>query len=449
MVEHVCETCGKTFKRHDGLLKHAGKKVPCKAPTKLLHVHVTQALQEVGIEPVVDFRELSKGFHSSLSKDERLEKGIFFTPRKARDVLFQRLDELGIKEPRRILEPSFGSGEFLLDALRRYPAAEIHGVEKHPDLYKAVATAQPSLQLDMGDFMEWSGSTADLIIGNPPYFVLGDLTKEQKKKYKECMTGRANIYVAFLHKCLKEHLAVDGHLAFVIPTSLFNCSYYQPMRDYIIKHTTILCLEVLDKPGFYETGQETMLIILQKNKQHDNFVFKAPNGLAYLSPFYRELSELVEGSKTIHKLGFGVKTGNVVWNQVKDKLTDTPGKLLVYSSNLVGGKLVVGQLKAGERKQYVVDLEKPTLDGPVILVDRGYGNSYKFNAVLVNEKDFYAENHVNVIYPLEGPLEGDDKAGLEGIMKSFEDPRTAKFVELFVGNGTLSSSDIAFLLPIF
>jgi hypothetical protein len=26
---------------------------------------------------------------------------------------------------------------------------------------------------------------------------------------------------------------------------------------------------------------------------------------------------------------------------------------------------------------------------------------------------------------------------------------TAKFVELFVGNGTLSSSDIAFLLPIF
>ena len=81
----------------------------------------------------------------------------------------------------------------------------------------------------------------------------------------------------------------------------------------------------------------------------------------------------------------------------------------------------------------------------MILVDRGYGNSYKFNAVLVDEKDFYAENHVNVIYPLEG----GDKAALEGIMKSFEDPRTAKFVELFVGNGTFSSSDIAFLLPIF
>jgi hypothetical protein len=217
------------------------------------------------------------------------------------------------------------------------------------------------------------------------------------------------------------------------------------MRDYIIEHMTIHCLEVLNKPGFYETGQETMLIILQKNKRHDNFVFKAPNGLAYLSPFYRELLTLVEGSTTIHMLGCGVKTGNVVWNQVKNKLSNTPGKLLVYSSNLVGGKLVVGELKAGERKQYVANLEKPTLDGPVILVDRGYGNTYKFNAVLVDEKDFYAENHVNVIYPLER----DDKAALEGIMKSFEDPRTAKFVELFVGNGTLSSSDIAFLLPIF
>jgi len=447
MVEHVCETCGKSFKRHDGLVKHAAKKVPCKAPTKLLHVHVTQALQEVGIEPAVDFRELSKSFNTSLSKDERLEKGIFFTPRKARDTLFQWLEELGVKEPRRVLEPSFGSGEFLWDAVRRWPGAEIHGVEKHPDLYKAVkAGAASGLRLDCADFMEWTGPTADLIIGNPPYFVLGDLTKEQKKKYKECMTGRANIYVAFLHKCLKEHLAPDGHLAFIIPTSLFNCSYYQPMRDYIIEHTTIHCLEVLNKPGFYQTGQETMLIILQKNKQHDNFVFKAPNGLAYLSPFYRELSALVEGSKTIHTLGCGVKTGNVVWNQVKGKLTNTPGKLLVYSSNLVGGKLVVGQLKeGGEKRQYVADLEKPTLDGPVILVDRGYGNSYTFNAVLVNEKDFYAENHVNVIYPLEG----GDAAALEGIMKSFEDPRTAKFVELFVGNGTLSSSDIAFLLPIF
>jgi hypothetical protein len=28
-------------------------------------------------------------------------------------------------------------------------------------------------------------------------------------------------------------------LAFIIPTSLYNCSYYQPMRNYIQKHTTI------------------------------------------------------------------------------------------------------------------------------------------------------------------------------------------------------------------
>jgi len=443
MAEHVCETCGMAFTRPAGLQRHKGRKVPCKVPAELIQNHLMTAFQEAGVGhlsvPTTDFRDISRRFNASLAKDVRLEQGIFFTPLKARDILFQRLAELGV-EPKRILEPSFGSGEFLLDAMRLYPGATICGVEKNAELYRAVVDQKLGMELSCGDFMEWDGAPADLIIGNPPYFVL----KATTTLAKECMTGRANIYVAFLYKCLKQHLAKDGYLAFVIPTSLFNCSYYQPMRDYIIEHTTIHCLEVLNKPGFFETGQETMLMVLQNNKQHDNFVFRAPNGLAYLSPYYKELDALIKDRKTLKELGFGVKTGNVVWNQVKENLSDEPGKLLVYSSNLVGGELVVG-LKGGERKQYVKDLKKPTITGPVILVDRGYGNTFKFNAVLVTEKDFYAENHVNVIYPLSG----GSAETLERVMASFSDPRTAEFVKLFVGNGTLSSSDIATNLPIY
>jgi adenine-specific DNA-methyltransferase len=335
-------------------------------------------------------------------------------------------------------------------------------------LYNSVS-CPPGTTLTCCDFLTWKGK-ADLIIGNPPYFVLKTdklSTKEKKtfaEKHVSCMTGRANIYILFLYKCLEEHLEADGYLAFIIPTSLYNCSYYQPMRNYIEKNTTICHLENLDKPGFYETGQETMLIVLQKKKTHSNYIFKSMSGNIYISPFYKELYEITANTKTLSELGLGVKTGNVVWNQVTENLSDE-GNLLIYSSNINNSELKLNNLSGkvykqrgvpaalnGEavkpkvpRKQYVKNMNKPTLSGPVILIDRGYGNSYSFNYVLVDLKDFYAENHINVIYPKTS----DAIKSLEVVIKSFKDTRTQKFIKLFIGNGSITATDLETLVPIY
>ena len=248
----ICDVCGKEFK---DLEKHKQRKRPCKAA-----VPVTASVSE--------FRESSKNFHSSISKEVRQEEGIYFTPKKVRDILFSKLAELGVS-PKTILEPSFGSGEFLLDSKRIYPEATLLGVEKNVELFQSVQC--PGATLTCGDFLEWKGK-GDLILGNPPYFVIktDHLSSKEKKmfalKYAEAMTSRPNMYILFLYKCLEEHLDSDGILAFILPTSLYNCSYYQPLRNYIQKNTTILHVENLDKPGFYETAQDTMLLILQKKK---------------------------------------------------------------------------------------------------------------------------------------------------------------------------------------
>ena len=449
-MNQACNICGKEFAKKAQLQKHMEKKRPCKAPVALLQNTVHQALEEAGVShlevPSTEFREVSKKFNSSLSKEERLEQGIFFTPKKARDVLFAKLSELGVN-PRKILEPSFGSGEFLLDARRLYPEADILGVEKNQTLFDAVKC--PGATLTCCDFLEWKGGV-DLIIGNPPYFVLKTdaMPKKEKKefvkKYSDCMTGRPNIYVLFLKKCLEEHLDPDGFLAFIIPTSLYNCSYYQPMRNYIQKNTTIRYLETLDKPGFFETGQETMLIILQKKKLNDDYIFKSRSGNVYISPFYKELYEITKDRPTLVDLGLGAKTGNVVWNQVKENLSDS-GTLLVYSSNINKSELKLDNLCGNSRKQYVTGIDKPKLNGPVILVERGYGNSFSFNAVLIELKEFYAENHINVIYPKTE----EGAANLKRVIKSFHDERSKKFVKWFLGNGSVSATDIETLVPIF
>ena len=444
-----CDVCGKEFARKGGLDKHKNNKVPCKSPVKLIQ----EALKQAGVgteiveSPLTEFRNASTKFNKDTTREERVNQGIFFTPKKVRDLLFNKLSEMGV-QPKRILEPSFGSGEFIHDARRLYPESHILGVEMSETLFKSVECGNSTLECK--DFLEWNGGMADLIIGNPPYFTVKTDTmsakekKEFAKKNSECMSGRPNIFILFLYKCLKEHLEKGGILAFIIPTSLYNCSYYQPMRDYIAKNTTIRYLETLNKPGFYETTQETMLIVLENKKENDDYIFIPKSGHVYISPFYKELYKVTENTSTLSDLGLGVKTGNVVWNQVKDKLSDT-GTLLVYASNINNCELKINNLLGKEKKQYIKGIDKPTLDGPVILVERGYGNSFSFNTVLVNEKGFYAENHINVVYPKTPAAE----ANLGRVLASFRDKRTGKFIEWFLANGSMSATDLETLVPIF
>ena len=383
------------------------------------------------------FRENSNKLNKSLSKDERKKQGIFFTPKKARDLLFYKLEIND--DPKNILEPSFGSGEFIDDICEKYPDAKITGVEYNETIYKSYKNSKAKLIHQ--DFLQFkSNQKFDLIIGNPPYFVI-------KQKNPKCMVGRPNIYVAFLYKCLEIHLADNGYLAFVLPTSLFNCSYYEPMRKYISEKCSIIYVQELDVK-YYETQQDTMLLILQKKVDPTQCYLFKRNDCIYISPYADELNKLVKGTKTISELGLKVKTGEVVWNQHKDKLSNS-GTLLIYNTNIVDGELVLNNIKSKEKKQYInKDFHKTPIKGKVILVNRGYGNiDYKFNFVLVDLKEeYFAENHVNMILPKETKKSENN---LEIVKKSFEDERSKDFLQKFIGNGAMSKTEIEKVMPVF
>jgi len=391
-----------------------------------------------------NFRETSRAFNASIDKQTRLDQGIFFTPKKARDALFEQLHRIGVN-PETILEPSFGTGEFVLDALIAFPKAGIYCVEKNVDLYNSFITNRfVGVASYNADFLDWTREPVDLIIGNPPYFVI------PKDKRYLMMTGRPNIYILFLYKCLTEHLKPDGVLAFIIPTSIYNCSYYQPMRDYIRTNCEILYVETLDKPGFFETGQETTLLIIKNTvstTSTNKYMYRSKTGKTFISPHSEELYRLTENTETLASLGIGVKTGSIVWNQIPDNMADQ-GTLLIHASNISNSELKLDNISTKTKKrQYVTGVDKPTIDGPVILTDRGYGNKFKLNAVLVDLHGFYAENHINVIYH-KTP---DHRTAeiLARVLASFRDERTARFIQLFIGNGSMSATDLETIIPIF
>lgn len=441
----TCTPCKKTYKTQVGYDRHMKSHAaqPVEAPTT-----------------TTEFREASYTLTKSTDLKKRQDNGIFFTPATARHRLFAVLSEQGIRTPNIVLEPSFGSGEFVWDAREHFPAATVYGAELEPTFHAAVAAqaaekGDHQVQVTCGDFREYvlpSGpGTADLVLGNPPFVVVTD-------KVPEAMTGRGNLFVLFVYYALTRHLRSGGVLAFVLPTSFYNAAYYEPCRAYIRDHTTVLHVENLNV-RYIDTAQDTMLLVVRNTSDsrpaaERPYIWSPVPSITVLSPAATRLRALASNATTLAALGLAVKTGKVVWNQVKEALSATTGVPVLYTGNIGADHRIV--LKAdgdlgGGKKQYV-DAEKAKITaeplcGPAILISRGYGNKYKFMYGVVDDPAFrfYGENHTNVIWPTTEAA----RAHMGRVLTALEDPRMAEFVQLFAGNGAISKTELETVLPIF
>lgn len=380
----------------------------------------------------MSFRDISIQLTEQLDKETKQSHGIFFTPREDRLKTIEIVKSY-FQSPTSILEPSFGSGEFLEDLYEEYPSATITGVELNPLLF--ASSVRPHRHCM--DFLTYSG-THELIVGNPPYVVI-----PKSKDTELCQTSRPNLFVQFLYKAITQNLQPNGILAFILPTSFYNCGYYERMRKWLYENATILCVEPLTG-RYLDTQQDTFLLVVRNTPSTGKEFFFVTGTHVYITPRYRELHELIRGTTTLSRLGFRVKTGDIVWNQVKDSLCDS-GTLLIYSSNFSSGTLVLGNVNP-PKKQYIQGCNKPVLTGKSILINRGYGNSkYVMKPVLVDLPSYYCENHVNVIRATTKSAEEN----LNSVVKSLQHPKTIQFLNAFVGNGALSKTEIETCLPIW
>lgn len=192
-----------------------------------------------------------------------------------------------------------------------------------------------------------------------------------------------------------------GYLAYVVPPSMNNGAYFAKIRKYIIDNSNIKYLKILtDTSIFHKAQQLTMLLVLKKGKNKDDYIFRE-NGIQIFSENPKYLRKSFEGRTCLHDLGYTVKTGRLVWNQNKELLTNNPneGIPLIWAHNITqkGLKIPIEHKKP----QYVKinNYDK----GPAIVVNRitGAAKSAKLRAAIVpaNMK-FIAENHCNVIFLL-------------------------------------------------
>ena len=189
---------------------------------------------------------------------------------------------------KRLLEPSFGGGDFLLPAIGRLLAAwrssqnaktvveelgdAIRAVELHRKTFSATraavierlkqekigdqsAVALANRWLVQGDFLlaPLEGKF-DFVVGNPPYvrqeLIPAPLLAEYRGRY-QTMYDRADIYIPFIERSLSV-LASGGNLGFICADRWMKNRYGGPLRSLVADQFHMkIYVDMVDTPAFH------------------------------------------------------------------------------------------------------------------------------------------------------------------------------------------------------
>ena len=398
----------------------------------------------------MSYTELSKKITSELDNNEKKGNGIYFT---SKELIYKMINMLGRRRFKRILEPCYGSGEFIRVLNKKYKKSRIEGIELNERMTelceKDDEINKENVDLVRGDYLktEFEGEY-DLVIGNPPFYVMkrGDVEKE----YLKYIEGRPNIFVLFILKSLKL-LKKGGILSFVLPSSFKNCLYYNKLRELIDKTCEIIGIEDCEGAKWLETTQETMILCVKKKvgKNGEWVLNKGEYTIFNTKEKIKRIKELYEGSKTLNEMNFKVNVGNVVWNQCKKVLSmDENDTRLIYSGDIKDKKLIKKAYKNEEKKNYI---KKEGNNDIILVMNRGYGvGRYNFDYCLIDmEEKYLIENHLICIRYEKDIEKGDKRKLYEKICGSLDDERTKEFIRLYFGNGAVNTTELREIIPIY
>ena len=409
------------------------------------------------------FSQLSQDITKGLDNATKKSNGIYFTPPTITQTVSKRLydyaDTNGL-DITSILEPSCGSGEFINSIISVFgvgdnPTPKIDAIEYNEYIYNEIKTIDwGNVSITHIDYLKTSiGDKYDIIVGNPPYYVTSKTKVD--KEYHPYFTGRPNIYIPFIIHSINK-LNTNGLLAYVLPKNFTNCLYYNKLRHFLYNTLTIVDIIDFSDEKYIDTGQDTIVIILQNTPPTDadinnkftinignNTIFNTCENIKLLSGYY-------EGRTTLDQLGYNVNVGTVVWNEHKSILTNDNSKTrLVYSGDIKDNTLSMVSYKNVEKKNYI---DKVGGNNPMLVVNRGYGKGkYVFNYCIIDmEEDYLVENHLICIVPKDGDYSNRDNVieGYNKVVSAFNSDNTSEFIKLYFGNNAINTTELQYILPI-
>jgi len=222
-------------------------------------MQIKQTFNEIPV--VIDL--LGKTYQHISASSHKATKGVFYTPALLANSIVSEFHQPND----RVLDPSCGSGSFLIEVLQNklnssehFPLNQIYGLDIDPiavhicrinliliareecngtlNVYK-----QDSILYLLSNTENNFGEEFDFIVTNPPWgadFSLPINTDSQ------LMSIATDSFATFLSICM-DKLSGKGRLSFLLPDSFLDVASHAPIRKKILKHASAIKVKKLGK----------------------------------------------------------------------------------------------------------------------------------------------------------------------------------------------------------
>lgn len=197
----------------------------------------------------------------------KAERGQYFTPRPLVELMADLAD---IRSGDRVLDPTCGSGTFLVVAKNR--GADVDGIEVDPELVAlcrlnlALHGANPRSVRQADLFRDPVEDQWDVILANPPFSVRIDHPDALARFSLAQGRGRVASDTLFL-QAAHDRLRPGGRLAVVLPRSILSNDSYSWLRQWLgarfVRRAVVSLPEGVFRP-FGGTAARAAILVLEK-----------------------------------------------------------------------------------------------------------------------------------------------------------------------------------------
>lgn len=313
-------------------------------------------------------------YQSIRALQERKRTGAYYTPKTITDKTVKDLCT-SVSATGTFLDPSCGTGSFLLSLAKHIPLSRLYGCDIDPisvaitrfNLSLATNCGEDALLLShitVSDFLLSSLplSQYDCIVGNPPWGTT--FSKEERTKLSSIYTcatsGHPEAYALFMERALSL-LSPEGIVCFVLPEAFLQAKKHAGIRKLVCRHCALLSLEYLGN-AFYGVQCPSVIFTIK------HLEMAQEDGLLCCD------SACIRAEDT----QFTIQSKrNITWNNFSIRTDDTAYRLLQKIKNVPNHTTLWGQtdfalgIVTGNNKALLSDTCKegmsPILSGKEIL----------------------------------------------------------------------------------
>jgi type I restriction-modification system DNA methylase subunit len=263
-------------------------------------------------------KEINEFYEWNVLKINRKKFGLFSTPHYVINYILEQIPLVNLKKDNlKILDNSCGIGSFLsvtndylikkINAFKLKNVNQIqkfcfYGIDINPialQIFLLHISGNKfnqeylKLKLITGDALitEFKNTDFDLVIGNPPYYIIAKkpnidknykyrlkrshktyISSKKMDKYTNYFSSKAkqiNVFNLFIENGI-ENLRDQGYLGFIIPDILLTGQTSLKTREYILKTCCIKQIVRIDGSVFPDTGVSNIILILKKENETES-----------------------------------------------------------------------------------------------------------------------------------------------------------------------------------